>query len=119
MKYTKEERIDIGRKVYTRELTELEACVQYQVGRTSIQKYVKFYKESKGIPVVTKKSSSSIQPVPSQSDIDSYRQMSKDELINELIKSKINEARAKKGYEVKGDGAEREYVSLNNKNTKS
>ena len=40
-------------------------------------------------------------------------------LINELIKAKANELRAKKGYEVKGDGANREYISLNNKNSKS
>ncbi len=45
--------------------------------------------------------------------------MSKDELINELIRAKANEARAKKGYEVKGDGASKEYISLNNRNSKS
>ena len=30
--------------------------------------------------------------------------MSKEELIHELIMARINEARLKKGYEVKGDG---------------
>jgi transposase len=44
--------------------------------------------------------------------------MSKAELINELIKAKVNEARAKKGYQVKGDGPNKEYSSLNNKNSK-
>ena len=39
--------------------------------------------------------------------------------INELIKAKANELRAKKGYEVKGAGANKEFISLNNKNTKS
>ena len=41
------------------------------------------------------------------------------ELIEELIKAKINEARAKKGYEVKGVGQNKEFISLNNKNSKS
>ena len=50
--------------------------------------------------------------------IPEFREMSKEELINELIKAKANELRAKKGYEVKGVGANKEYVSLNNKNTK-
>lgn len=45
--------------------------------------------------------------------------MSKEELINELILAKANELRAKKGYEVKGVGASREYISLNSRNTKS
>ena len=43
----------------------------------------------------------------------------KEEVINELIKANANELRAKKGYEVKGAGANKEFVSLNNKNTKS
>ena len=45
--------------------------------------------------------------------------MTKEELINELILAKINEARAKKGYEVKGVGSSKEYISLNSKNSKS
>ena len=51
-------------------------------------------------------------------DIEAYQAMSKDELINELIKAKVNEARAKKGYEVKGVGADKEFISLNSKNSK-
>ena len=48
-----------------------------------------------------------------------YDRNIKEELINELILAKVNEARAKKGYEVKGVGADKEFVSLNNKNSKS
>ena len=51
-------------------------------------------------------------------DIEAYMAMSKEELINELILSKANELRAKKGYEVKGVGANKEFVPLNNKNLK-
>ena len=45
--------------------------------------------------------------------------MTKDQLIEELIKSKINEARAKEVYEVKGDGQNKEFISLSSKNSKS
>ena len=55
----------------------------------------------------------------SNADIDAYMAMSKEELINELIISKANELRAKKGYEVKGVGSSKEYISLNSKNSKS
>ena len=54
----------------------------------------------------------------SQSDIETYKAMTKEELINELILAKANELRAKKGYIVKGVGADKEYIPLNNKNTK-
>lgn len=47
-----------------------------------------------------------------------YHSMSKEELIEELMKAKIREARLKKGYMVKGDGVEKEYILLDNKNTK-
>ena len=45
--------------------------------------------------------------------------MTKEELINELIRAKVNEARAKKGYEVRGDGTNKEFISLSRKNSKS
>ena len=44
--------------------------------------------------------------------------MTKEELIQALILSKANELRAKKGYEVKGVGQKKEYITLNNKNLK-
>ena len=51
-------------------------------------------------------------------DLEDYQSMSKEQLIEELIKAKINEARAKKGYEVKGVGPNKEFISLNNRNSK-
>lgn len=44
--------------------------------------------------------------------------MSKEELLKELMKVKVREARLKKGYIVKGVGAHKEFVLLNNKNIK-
>ena len=44
--------------------------------------------------------------------------MTKEELIREIVRSKIREARLKKGYEVKGDGAEKVFIPLSSKNTK-
>ena len=47
-----------------------------------------------------------------------YESMAREELIQELVLAKINEARAKKGYEVKGVGAEKEYIAYDSSNTK-
>ena len=39
--------------------------------------------------------------------------MTKEELVQELVKARIAEARLKKGYEVKGDGSVILYASKN------
>lgn len=123
MKYTKVERIDIGRQVYTHELSHDEAMSKYGVASSCIDNYVRVYKIENGIPTNTFISEVSttkpLTKVSQSPDIDAYMSMSKEELINELILAKANELRAKKGYEVKGVGANKEYISLNNKNTKS
>ena len=126
MSYTPDERLSIGEKVYKQEMTKLEAMEKYGIGHASIENYVRAYKESHGIPVRTNKpkaSLSEMQPVTSKTssvtEMDEYMSMSKEELIRELIIAKANELRAKKGYEVKGAGANKEFIPLNNKNSKS
>ena len=47
-----------------------------------------------------------------------YESMTREELIQELVLAKINEARAKKGYEVKGGGVEKEYIVYDSRNTR-
>ncbi len=54
----------------------------------------------------------------SKSDLSEYESMTKKELIKELVKSRISEARLKKGYEVKGDGADRTITIFDNWNMK-
>ena len=46
---------------------------------------------------------------------DDYQSMTKEELIRELLKARIAEARLKKGYAVEGDGT---VILYGNKNTK-
>ena len=128
MKYTADERLEIGRRMYNREITYRDAMELYGISETCAHKYMTDYKRKQGIPV--KNSSPCKSGLSSQSlrvrsissaspDIEEYMSMSKEELINQLIIAKANEARAKKGYEVKGIGANKEYISLNNRNTKS
>ena len=124
MSFTKEQRLDIGRRVYNQEISHTEASIQYGIALTSVNRYVHDYKVSIGVSTEQRisgknKASSVKQPDTSSIDIEAYRAMSKDELIDELIRAKVNEARAKKGYEVKGVGSSKEYISLNNRNSKS
>ncbi len=117
MKFTKEERLDIGRRMYNKEISYKDAMELYSISETCAHKYMTDYKRTQGIPVNSH--NLSIPSIQSNSfDIESYMSMSKEELINELIKAKANELRAKKGYEVKGVGANKEFIPLNNKNSK-
>lgn len=122
MKYSKQERLAIGKEVHEGLITVPEAVIKYDASDTSIIRYLDTYKESIGIlvekPKRTKSNKISALATNYGLDISDYQDMSKDELIDELIKAKVNEARAKKGYEVKGGGESKEYVSLNNKNSK-
>ena len=132
MKYSKEQRIDIGRQVYTHELSRLEASQKYEVSDSSLDVYVSLYKLVSGIQTqntrvaIRNKTDKTDwnEPKPKEDtsdtwDIETYQAMSKEELINELIRAKVNEARAKKGYEVRGDGINKEFISLSRKNSKS
>lgn len=117
--YTKQERLDIGRQVHTHELSHKEAMDKYGLCNASIDNYVVAYRKANDIHGTTKKASTpcirKVKPA-STPDIEAYMSMSKEELIDELIRSKVNEARAKKGYKVKGDGPSKEFISLSNKN---
>lgn len=80
------------------------------------------YREREGLPVRVGRqkvcSDSVIRRSSEAADMEEYNAMSKEELIRELVISKINEARLKKGYMVKGEGANKEYIPLDSKNTK-
>ena len=112
--YTYDERLAIGKEIATGKITTYEAAEKYGIGLSTAQLYARQYREKHDIPSPAKSSSMKA----SDFDIETYQAMSKDELINELIKAKVNEARAKKGYEVKGVGADKEFISLNSKNSK-
>jgi len=110
MKYTIEERLDIGHRVCEREKTIKEASAFYHVSVSAIVSYMRLYRVSSGEAVASKS-------VTAHSKAD-YEGMSKDQLIQQLMLKDIEVARAKKGYEVKGDGIKKAYVSLSKKNTK-
>ena len=119
MKYTKEQRLDIGRQIYTGKISKVDAMTKYEISHSSAEGYVTQYKRANGIPLQNHKSGSISQiKAITNADLELYQSMSKEELIQQLILSKANELRAKKGYEVKGDGRKKEFIILNNKNSK-
>ena len=125
MKYSKEERLEVGRKIHESGLSNLNAGIMFGISEESARRYRILYEQSQGIkhdssrahkcPVDT---AALITPGEPMSSSDDYSSMTREELIEELMKSKIREERLKKGYLVKGVGADKEYILLDNKNTK-
>ncbi len=127
MHNTRKENLDIAKRFLNGEITRKEAQQLIGGARKCTYYWVDEYKRSIGdqdVPPKNYKSNgaktSTIKDeVANEDEISRLSSLSKEELIDEVIKAKVNEARAKKGYEVKGGGASKEYVILSNKNTKS
>lgn len=118
MKYTEEERLDIGKQIYDGLLSISQAAIKFSINPYTARDYMRFYRDMNNLPDKDGNPSLTIVRKNEAKDLEAYLNMSKEQLIDELIKAKVNEARAKKGYLVKGGGAKKVFVSLNNKNTK-
>lgn len=120
MKYSKEERLDIGRRIYQGEMTLATAATEYGINLYTARDYLRLYKASENvsIPIGYRSGGGQDDTLVEKPDISQYEKMSKEELMDELIKAKIEAARAKKGYEVKGDGRNKEYIPISIKNLK-
>ena len=114
MKYTREERLDIGRRIYDGEITRYEAADIYDIGDQTARNYMRMYRDVNRLPPKSHRkngAATTAQKIPpGMEDLES---MTKEELIKELVKARITEARLKKGYEVKGDGSVIIYGSKN------
>ena len=117
MKYTQEERLDIGRRIYEDEMTRYQAAEVYGISDQTARDYMRLYRDVNQLPAKRGKKATvkapSFQNAPA--NIDELESMSKEQLIQELVKARIAEARLKKGYEVKGDGT---VILYGNRNTK-
>ena len=123
MKYTKKERLDIGKRVYEGEINKYQAANEYGISEQTARNYMRQYRFANGLPAKEpgariQKEEGPPKPVAEDPGLEEYEAMTKEKLIRELVRSKIREARLKKGYEVKGDGPEKVFIPLSNKNTK-
>ena len=114
MKNTKEERLDIGRRIYDGEITRYEAADIYDIGVQTARNYMRIYRDTNHLPSKSHRKDGPIKvSQKSPAGMEELESMTKEELIHELVKARITEARLKKGYEVKGDGSVIIYDSKN------
>ncbi|WP_294240398.1 hypothetical protein [Pseudobutyrivibrio sp.] len=119
MYYSNEERIEVGRQIHESGLSNLKAAKLFGIVEETARRYRILYEESAGIPhnpstsAKKEKDITKIVNTDEQNSLD-YESMTKEELIQELMKAKIQEERLKKGYYVKGVGVKKEYLHLDN-----
>lgn len=111
---TKEERLAIGKLVHEGELTRKEASAKYNVSEKSIKNWTYQYRETIGLKSSSKRTANKVL----SNERAAYEDMTKEELIDALILSKANELRAKKGYEVKGVGVNKEFITSSDESLK-
>jgi transposase len=117
MKYTQEERLDIGRRIYEGEMSRYQAAEVYGISDQTARDYMRLYRDANQLPA--KRGTKAAIKAPSfqnaPANMEELESMTKEQLIQELVKARIAEARLKKGYEVKGDGT---VILYDNRNTK-
>ncbi len=122
MSCTREERLDIGKQIYNNEISKSDAAVKYSISEGTARDYMRLYRDVNGLPpknrIQKEENTVKICLHSSEPDLSEYESMTRDELIKELVKSRIREARLKKGYEVKGDGAAKTVTASGNWNMK-
>ena len=98
VKYTKEERLDIGRRIYTGEMSRYEASEKYGININTARDYMRLYRDTHDLPAKrgTPKNYAVGLTASPAAGLEELESMSKEELIRELIRARINEARLKK-----------------------
>ena len=100
MGYSREERLDIGKQIYNNEISKSDAAIKYSIGEGTARDYMRLYRDVNGLPpknrIQKDEDTVKICIHSSGPDLSEYESMTKEELIKELLKLRINEARLKK-----------------------
>ena len=54
MKYTHEERLEIGRRIYTGEISKYQAAAEYEINYQTARNYMRIYRDTNHLPAKSK-----------------------------------------------------------------
>lgn len=95
MKYTKEEKLQIGRRIYDGEITRNQAAEEYGIGEYTARDYMRFYRDINNLPPKSnsgrKKYSESCSYADKLPEMAELKAMTKEELIQVIIKAGMTE----------------------------
>ena len=111
---TPEEKEQILLEYYSGNIGRNEICKKYGISITTLKQWRKKYKEDgiEGLKSKCGKKKGLNKGRPK--NVRTYQE----ELQLKIMKLEIENARLKKGYLVKGDGAQKEYITILEENTK-
>ena len=104
-KFSKEERLEIGKEVYNKEIKINQAAIKYNINPYTVRDYMREYREINNLKEINR--------VIAENNFTDLNKLSKEKLIEELIKAKVEIERAKKGNQVLGGGHKIKYVTIN------
>lgn len=79
---------------------------------------MRLYRDANNLPSRNETDNPKVFTKTDKLDYSDLKSLSKEQLIDEIIKARVEAERAKKGYTVEGDGQEKEFISLKNLNSK-
>lgn len=97
MKYTLDQRLEIGREIYTKTISIFEASTKYNTNNYTARDYMRLYRDKHGLPpadksvnkILEEKSHVSKKNTNRIVNYDELEAMSKEELIDEVIKARL------------------------------
>ena len=83
MKYTKEQRLDIGRRIYDGEMTKYQAAEQYEISDQTARDYMRLYRHENDLPPkyghhAANGSMTVPKTLPETQNLETYESMSKE-----------------------------------------
>lgn len=123
MKYTIEQRLEIGKQIYCNTISSYAAAAKYGINASTARDYMRLYRDKNNLPPKNHVFNEPVDDVKlikdhKQIDYSDLESLTKSQIIDELIKARVDAERAKKGYTVKGGGREKEFIDLSNQNLK-
>lgn len=104
--------MDIGRQIYDHLLTIPSAAEKFGVTYSVARRWLREYRRTNRLPARNQGFSKAGTASGAKASCEDLEGMTRDQLIDEVIKARVEAERAKKGYTAKGGGAEKEFFSL-------
>lgn len=121
-KFSKEQRLAIGQQIYNDEITVNEAASRYDISPYTARDYMRFFRDANHLAPKSSRRWIRKEPPAKEGvvirDDNAYANMSREELLEEICRLRINEERLKKGYQVKEVNGKKLFIPLGRLNTK-
>lgn len=99
MKYTKEQRLQIGKRIYEGEISRFEAAEKYGIGSDTAREYMRLYRDTNQLPPkrADHNARARIQQRQDQIPLEKLQDMSREQLLQELLRAGIASDDSKAG----------------------